>query len=304
VTESKPPKPIEPRSPRFDVERGLKRVFRRVVVVPDSPAAALSRVSEALRRLGYQVGPVEGDAFAFRRGSRPRSWVAMSPKSWFVTGLVSVGANREGDQLLAASIDTSRSGQVATRPELACWERELDVVERAAKGEPREELLSDEDQGIAGANVGMLLGLVVGLGAGAAVGWIVAGPVGAVAGAGIGLAAALWLVASRLELQGVAGGGESSPASPPLAQLVTEFRMFLVADDPARADVIGRTDTRLLQEFTRSAVPRIGEIDAALDELVSRRHPLPPDLERLEHDLHSLAQAAIEAQLELQRRAL
>jgi hypothetical protein len=214
-----------------------------------------------------------------------------------------VGANREGDQLLAASIDTSRSGQVATRPELAYWEGELDILARAASGEPSPERLRDADQEIAGANVGMLLGLLAGLGAGVAVGWIVAGPLGAVAGGGIGLAAALWLVASRLQLPKVPGGGESSPVSPSVARLLAEFNEFLVADDPDRDDLIGRTDSTRLQEFTRSAVPHIGEIDAALDELASRRHPLPPDVEQLEFDLNSLAQAAIEAQLELQRRA-
>lgn len=48
--------------------------------------------------------------------------------------------------------------------------------------------------------------------------------------------------------------------------------------------------------------PLYGEINEVLDKLVARPHPLPESLEQLEVDLNSLAQAAMEAQQELNTR--
>jgi hypothetical protein len=90
--------------------------------------------------------------------------------------------------------------------------------------------------------------------------------------------------------------------SQPLRAALIEFRAFLKADDLERSQAIETADSERLAALTAAVEPLYGEINAVLDDLVGRAHPLPKDLEQLEVDLNSLAQAAMEAEQELRTR--
>jgi outer membrane murein-binding lipoprotein Lpp len=88
-----------------------------------------------------------------------------------------------------------------------------------------------------------------------------------------------------------------------LAAALADFRGYLVSDDFERGRVIEASDEEALRTLVATVDPQYPEINAALDRLTSAEHPLPGDLERLEMDLGSLAQAAMEAKQELAARA-
>lgn len=96
--------------------------------------------------------------------------------------------------------------------------------------------------------------------------------------------------------------GDDQVASRPLQRALSEFQDFLRSDDLERIEAIGNADSERLAVFTAAVEALHGEINQVLDGLVERPHPLPEDLEQLEVDLNSLAQAAMEAELELTSR--
>lgn len=87
-----------------------------------------------------------------------------------------------------------------------------------------------------------------------------------------------------------------SELSSELAAALDRYRAFLVADDAKRANVIEASDLDALRVLVATVEPLYPEINAVLDGLMSADHPLPEDLELLEVDLNSLAQAGMEAQ--------
>lgn len=90
--------------------------------------------------------------------------------------------------------------------------------------------------------------------------------------------------------------------SPALAAALAKFRPFLQADDVERSEAIEHADSQTLVTMAVAVRPLYPEINQVLDRLVAEQHPLPEDLELLEEDLNSLAQAAMEAELELDGR--
>jgi hypothetical protein len=89
--------------------------------------------------------------------------------------------------------------------------------------------------------------------------------------------------------------------SPELAEVLASFRHFAVSDDADRAGVVERTDRDTLMALVKAVEPLYPEINVVLDRLVAKPHPVSPDEERLEVELDRLAQAAMEAELELAR---
>lgn len=87
-----------------------------------------------------------------------------------------------------------------------------------------------------------------------------------------------------------------------LAAALQSFRGFLVSDDVERGHEIERSDRETLTALADAVDPLFEEINAVLDRLDRTAHPLPEDQEYLEYDLNSLAQAAMEARLELDDR--
>lgn len=90
--------------------------------------------------------------------------------------------------------------------------------------------------------------------------------------------------------------------SPQLAAALRSFRGFLVSDDGMRSEETARSDVERLTSLIGTVQPLFPEINAVLDRLTAAPHPLPADEERMEEDLNSLAQAAIEARFELDSR--
>jgi hypothetical protein len=88
-----------------------------------------------------------------------------------------------------------------------------------------------------------------------------------------------------------------------LTDALATFRSFLVSDDVDRGEVIEASTAGTLTALVAAVTPLYPEIDATLDKLVALPHPLPEDDEQLEEDLNSLAQAALEAEQELDGRS-
>lgn len=88
-----------------------------------------------------------------------------------------------------------------------------------------------------------------------------------------------------------------------LAAALRSFRGFVVSDDSTRSEETARSEVELLTALIGAVQPLFPEINAVLDRLISAPHPLRADEERLEEDLNSLAQAAMEARFELGRRS-
>jgi len=88
--------------------------------------------------------------------------------------------------------------------------------------------------------------------------------------------------------------------SQPLRDTLEDFRGFLRSDDLERQDAIEGADDATLAALIDAV--DLDEVNQVLDDLVERPHPLSEDLEQLEGDLNSLAQAAIEARHELNSR--
>lgn len=97
------------------------------------------------------------------------------------------------------------------------------------------------------------------------------------------------------EIEGVA-------VSPALASALHDFRPLLEPDDLDRVQGIERAASETLAAMIEAVEPLYPEINSPLDRLVSQPHPLPEDLEELELDLNSLAQATLEARQELATR--
>lgn len=77
---------------------------------------------------------------------------------------------------------------------------------------------------------------------------------------------------------------------------------FLLSDDVERETAIQRSGRDELSALADGVDPLYDEINAVLDQLGELAHPLPADQERLEDQLNSLAQAAMEARMELDSR--
>jgi hypothetical protein len=87
--------------------------------------------------------------------------------------------------------------------------------------------------------------------------------------------------------------------SPALAAALETYKAFLLSDDDERERGITEGDPEVLRALADAVDPLFDEINAVLDRLTAARHPLPRDQEQLESDLNSLAQAAMEARMEL-----
>lgn len=90
--------------------------------------------------------------------------------------------------------------------------------------------------------------------------------------------------------------------SEPLRQALGDFRVFLRSDDLERTEAIESADGEALSSLASAVEPLFDEVDQVLRALDARPRPLPEHLEQLEEDLNSLAQAAVEARLELGAR--
>jgi vacuolar-type H+-ATPase subunit I/STV1 len=90
--------------------------------------------------------------------------------------------------------------------------------------------------------------------------------------------------------------------SEPLREALIDFGLVLRLDDVERGQTIQRAESEMLAALTTAVKPLYEEINRVLDDLVQRPHPLPGSLEQLEYDLSSLAQAATEAEQELDSR--
>jgi hypothetical protein len=88
--------------------------------------------------------------------------------------------------------------------------------------------------------------------------------------------------------------------SPALRSALDTYGRFLSSDDSEREQAIESSDRETLKAFANAIDQLYEEINAVLDRLVAAHHPLPDDQEQLEYDLHSLAQAAMEARLALE----
>lgn len=87
--------------------------------------------------------------------------------------------------------------------------------------------------------------------------------------------------------------------SPPLTNALSEYREFLLSDDSEREAAIEGAAPDRLRALADAVDPLFDEINAALDRLTSASHPLRSDQEQLEDELNSLAQAAMEARMQL-----
>lgn len=87
-----------------------------------------------------------------------------------------------------------------------------------------------------------------------------------------------------------------------LASALDTFSEFLIEDDVARSVAIDNSDHERLSALAAAVDPLFEEINAVLDRLVAKDHPLPEHEEQLEYDLNSLAQAGMEARTHLEER--
>lgn len=86
-----------------------------------------------------------------------------------------------------------------------------------------------------------------------------------------------------------------------LAAALTEFQPFLLADDEERSNMIAASDSDALRKLVQSVEPLFDEINATLDKTYEAAS-LSAEEQDLESNLHSLAQAAEEARIELDGR--
>ena len=97
--------------------------------------------------------------------------------------------------------------------------------------------------------------------------------------------------------------GITQEVSPELATALRTFSRFLESDDAKRGKEIEGSEAEELNALANAVEPLYDEINAALDLLVAKPHPLPDGEERLEEDLNALAQAGMEARIELTSRS-
>ena len=90
--------------------------------------------------------------------------------------------------------------------------------------------------------------------------------------------------------------------SDPLAAALNDHRRYVLADDLERERAIESSGCEELRTLAAAVQPLYDEINTLLDQLTGAPHPLPGDLEALEVDLNSLAQAADEAAIEAAQR--
>jgi hypothetical protein len=89
--------------------------------------------------------------------------------------------------------------------------------------------------------------------------------------------------------------------SPNLASALAEFEPYLVADDVERSNQLEASDSETLRTLAAAVEPLFDEINAILDK-TGEAASLTDEEQELESNLHSLAQAAIEAGLTLEER--
>lgn len=87
--------------------------------------------------------------------------------------------------------------------------------------------------------------------------------------------------------------------SPALATALETYRAFLLSDDSDREAIVEGSSPEQLAALANAIDPLFDEINAVLDRLTGASHPLPRDQEQLESALNSLAQAAMEARMQL-----
>jgi hypothetical protein len=87
--------------------------------------------------------------------------------------------------------------------------------------------------------------------------------------------------------------------SPALASVLSTFASFVLSDDADREDIIEASDPTTLTALVAAVDPLFGEINAVLDRFDEGPRPGSADDQQLESDLHSLAQAAMEARMQL-----
>jgi len=113
------------------------------------------------------------------------------------------------------------------------------------------------------------------------------------------------VAALALMLLACQGAPTSSSApievSDKLAAVLADFEPFLLADDEERSNKLASSDIATLRRLAEAVEPLFDEINATLDK-TGQAASLSEDEQRLESDLHSLAQAAIEARFELDDR--
>jgi hypothetical protein len=88
--------------------------------------------------------------------------------------------------------------------------------------------------------------------------------------------------------------------SPALARALDTYKAFALLDDGVRERALKETDPETLRAFVDEVGPLVVEIDAVLDRFDVATHPLPGEFEDREFELHSLAQACIEAKMDLE----
>lgn len=86
-----------------------------------------------------------------------------------------------------------------------------------------------------------------------------------------------------------------------LAAALADFEPFLLADDEERSNKLVASDSDTLRRLAEAVEPLFDEINATLDK-TGQAPSLSEEEQQLESDLHSLAQAAIEARIELDDR--
>lgn len=96
---------------------------------------------------------------------------------------------------------------------------------------------------------------------------------------------------------------ETTEMTPALSAALVSFQDFLESDDAKRGDDVDGSDTDTLRALVDTVEPLFPELNAVLDRLGAMPHPIATPLEYLESDLHSLAQAAMEADLVLRERS-
>jgi hypothetical protein len=86
-----------------------------------------------------------------------------------------------------------------------------------------------------------------------------------------------------------------------LASALAEFQPLLLADDEERSNKLEATDSDALRRLAEAVEPLFDEINATLDR-TNAAPALSAGEQELESNLHSLAQAAMEARIELDDR--
>ena len=86
-----------------------------------------------------------------------------------------------------------------------------------------------------------------------------------------------------------------------LVAALVEFEPFLLSDDEERSNRLEASDSHTLRRLAEAVEPLFDEINATLDKTLAAA-PLSEDEQELESNLHSLAQAAIEARMTLDDR--